>query len=192
MLCLLGSPSDDTEFMARSLIKRLIPSAKALTQHRALQPLGPIIHDANLWHLNRYSVSVAAFVGVFMAFMPVPMQTLLAASAAIIVRCNLPVTVLLIWISNPVTMPPMFYASYKLGAWMLGIKPESIGFEFTRHWFATQFIDSWQPLLLGSVVNGLVFGLAAFVAMRMLWRLNVIHRWEERKRKRRERLERYS
>lgn len=170
--------------MARRLIKQLLPATKALAEHRYLRPFGALIHDANLWHLNRYSISVAAFVGVFFAFMPLPMQSLLAAGAAIIVRCNLPMSVILIWISNPVTMPPMFFASYKLGAWLMGVEPVPFRFEFSRDWFATQIIDAWQPLLLGSLINGLLFGLLGFIAMRMLWRMTVVRRWYDRKRRR--------
>lgn len=178
--------------MPRHRLRRLIPAAQAFSQHRALRPFGPLIHDANLWHLNRYSVSTAVFVGIFFAFIPLPLQSLMAAGVAIVVRCNLPLAVLLIWISNPVTMPPMFYATYKLGAWLMGIPPQPFHFEFTREWFALQIIDAWQPLLLGSVVAGLLFGLLGFIAIRLLWRQAVVRRWQARKLRRKQRPADYS
>jgi len=54
-------------------------------------------------------------VGLFCAFVPLPIQMLLAAAAAIIFRVNLPISVGLVWITNPVTIPPMFYFCYKVG-----------------------------------------------------------------------------
>jgi uncharacterized protein (DUF2062 family) len=48
-------------------------------------------------------------VGLFCAFIPVPFQMLLAAPSAIIFSANLPVSIALVWITNPITMPPIFF-----------------------------------------------------------------------------------
>lgn len=59
-------------------------------------------------------------VGVFTSFLPLPGQMVIAALLALWLRCNLPLSIILVWISNPITMPAIFYSTYKLGAWILG------------------------------------------------------------------------
>ncbi|MBA1330154.1 ATP-binding protein, partial [Candidatus Endoriftia persephone str. Guaymas] len=94
--------------MPKHLIKRLTPDHEMIRNHRHLQCFGKLLHDANLWHLNRRSAAGAFAVGLFMAFIPVPFQMILAAGAAILFRVNLPLSVALVWVTNPITIPPIF------------------------------------------------------------------------------------
>ena len=77
--------------MARNLLKRFIPSSTSIKNNPALHFLGDLLHDPNLFHLNRHSVSVALFWGLFIACLPIPGQMPLAALAALYFRCNLPI-----------------------------------------------------------------------------------------------------
>ena len=171
--------------MPRDFFRQVLPGIESIRSTRALRPLAALVEDPNLLHLNRYSVSVAMFVGIFCAFIPLPVQTLCAAAAAILLRCNLPLSIMVIWISNPLTMPAMFYATYRFGAWLLNLPITTFTFEFSMQWFLDRLFDTWQPLLLGSLLSGLLFGLLGFTLVRYIWRLQVIRRWEERKRRRR-------
>lgn len=54
------------------------------------------------------------------------------AGMAILCRVNLPISVALVWITNPLTMPPMFYAAYYLGAHLLGLP--AVDFELPVNW----------------------------------------------------------
>jgi uncharacterized protein (DUF2062 family) len=170
--------------MARKFFRRLLPHPHAIRDHESLRMLRTRLHDPNLWHLNRHSVSVAMFVGVFVAFIPLPIQMLIAAAAAIALRCNVALAVALVWITNPLTMPPIYYATYRIGAWMLGARPEAARFEPTLHWFEHQMSVIWQPLLLGSLSTGLVLASLALVMTRMAWRIGVQLKWQQRKRRR--------
>ena len=114
--------------------RKLIPSRDSLREISALRPVARWLNRSELWHFNRRSVSGAAFVGLFSAFIPVPSQMLLAALIAIVTRVNLPLSVALVWITNPITIPPMFYASYRLGAWILGIDAADLDVEITFDW----------------------------------------------------------
>ena len=170
--------------MPRRLLKRLLPTPHNMRAHKSLQPLARLLHDPNLWHLNRRSVSLAAFVGIFMAFLPLPIHMIGAAIASILLRCNLTIAVVLVWISNPLTIPPMFYSTYRLGAWMLDVPAQQTHFELSWEWLREGLGAVWQPLMLGSLTTGLVLATAAYAAIRLLWRLGVQQQWRRRQRRR--------
>jgi len=163
-----------------------MPDPATVKNHPALHFLGDLLHDPNLFHLNRHSVSVAFFVGIFIAFFPIPGQMPIAALAALLFRCNLPLSVALVWISNPLTIPPIFYATYKLGTWILGTPPMDFAIELSWSWVTQEFVNLWQPLLVGSLICGVVFGCLGYVSMQAFWRWQVLRHWEKRKKQRAE------
>lgn len=168
--------------MAKKIIQRLLPDPNWIKGHRSLQFLGSWLHDPNIWHLNRRSVSVAVFIGLFMSFMPLPSQMIMSALTAIAFRANLPISVILVWISNPVTMPALFYMAYKVGFALIGdTNTPAFHFELTWQWLTTGLVHIWQPFLLGCFVCGLFSGLLGSTVMRILWRYHVIHRWHKRR-----------
>ena len=95
--------------MTKKFIQRFLPDPTWIKNHQSLRFLGDWLHDPNIWHLNRRSASMAVFIGLFIAFVPLPSQMLMAAVLAVLLRVNLPLSVLLVWVSNPITMPPLFY-----------------------------------------------------------------------------------
>ena len=167
--------------MPKKFLRKYLPDPHKITQSRSLSIFGKLLHEPNLWHMNRKSVSVAFFVGMFIMWVPLPSQMFLAAGAAIIVRCNLPISVALVWITNPLTMPPMFYAAYVLGNWLLGLPPSNIEFEASFEWLEQEMKVIWQPLLLGCFTLGLFSGTAGFVTIRLLWRLHIIQYMKEKR-----------
>jgi len=161
--------------MPKKFIKRFLPDSKKIRDHTTLNRLfGNLLHDPNLLHLNRRSVSGAFFVGLFMAFVPMPLQMVAAAGAAIYWRVNLPISVALVWISNPITIPPIFYFCYKVGQWVLGGELQTFTFELSINWLAERIVEIWQPLLLGSFICSLVSATLGFVLIRLLWRLHIV------------------
>ena len=123
----------------------------------------------------------ACFVGLFCAFIPIPGQTLIALAAAIALRCNLPIVLVLVQVTNPITIPPMFFFAYRLGAWLLGAEVAVTEFDLSWDSLFGQLVRLWQPLLLGSLICGWVSGITLMLSARLLWRLHVIRRWRRRR-----------
>ncbi len=167
--------------MPKKLIKKYMPDHQKIKEHRHLQMFGQLLHDSNLWHFNRRSVSGAFAVGVFCAFIPLPLQMVIAAAIAILFRVNLPISVTLVWITNPITMPLIFYSAYKVGAFVMGQETLSSDYALTAEWFSEQLHLIWQPFLLGSLIYGLLFGFLAYCSIRLLWRLHIISHIKERR-----------
>ncbi len=171
--------------MPRRLFKRYMPDPERLKTHPSLRHLGNLLHEPNLWHLNRRSVSRAMAMGLFAAFVPMPLQMLLGASLAVIFRANLPISVGLVWLTNPITMPPIFYGTYSLGCWLLHTQPISLPADLTLTWLSTELSVRWQPFLLGSLVTGIIAALLAYGLTNLFWHWHVRHAWHKRQQARR-------
>ncbi|ATM01289.1 DUF2062 domain-containing protein [Aeromonas sp. MR19] len=167
--------------MPKRLIKRWMPDQERLKEHKHLRLFGKLLLDANLWHLNRRSAAGAFAVGLFMAWIPLPCQMLLAAGGAIACRVNLPLSVALVWLSNPFTMPPLFYGAYLTGCQLLGQPSQHIDIEFTWAWLVSVFETLAPPLLLGSLVLALLSSLIGYALIRTFWRISTVRQWQKRK-----------
>jgi len=143
-----------------------------------------MFQDPNLWHLNRHSASGAFGIGLFFAFWPVPFQMWLSAFAAIPLRVNLPLSVATVWLTNPLTMPPIFYGAYKVGAWVLGTDVGEFEFQLSWEWLMGSVNTIGPAFLLGCMICSVVFGSLGYATMNFLWRRSVIKSWQARRAKR--------
>jgi len=166
--------------MPRKFLKRYAPSPKTIREHKSLSFLGTALHNPSLWHMNRNSVARAFAIGLFCTWLPFPMQTIIAALLAIYYRANLPISVVLVYITNPVTIPPMFFFAYKLGSVMLGLEYEPIAMDMSWQWLSTTLGQIWQPLLFGCMILAIVSSASGYFIINTLWRKNIRHRWKER------------
>ncbi len=170
--------------MRKILNRRLIPYSRSIRRDHNLRRLfGRLMHSPNLWHLNRHSVAWGVSVGLFMAFVPVPFQMLLAVAAAIALGANVPVSVVVVWVSNPVTVAPLFYSAYKVGALLLGTQPQPIRFEISFDWLMTRLVHIWEPFLLGCFVLAIASALLGHIAVKIIWRIHVVQSWRMRHRR---------
>lgn len=168
--------------MARKLFRRYLPDRHVIRNHKPLRVFGRLLHDPNLWHLNRHSASGAVAVGLFMAFMPIPFQMIAAGALAIMLRVNLPLAIALVWVTNPITIPPVFLFCYQIGTWVLGNVYQEIAFAWSWEWFRAELVHRSEPFLVGCSLVGSFSALVGYVGTRTLWRWHVIREWENRKR----------
>ena len=57
---------------------------------------------------NRKMISRGVLIGLFIAFIPMPMQMAAVLLFVPFVKFNVPIGLAMCWLSNPVTMPPMY------------------------------------------------------------------------------------
>lgn len=174
--------------MPRKTLRRILPDFNKVLKHPSLRWTGPLINDPNLLHLNKESVSLAVFIGFFCAFLPLPGQTFIAIALALWWGANLPISILSIWISNPLTIGPMFYLTHRLGSFILGSDPIDFTVSLTWEWFSNMGAQILLPLMVGSLLSGLVFATCGYVLVNFLWRWKVVSNWEKRKDRRLRRL----
>ncbi len=166
--------------MPKKIFKKYMPDPEKLKQQKNLQFLGDRLHEPNLWHLNRRSVSLAFAVGLFAAWIPTPGQMAIAAVAAFYFRANLPISVALVWVTNPLTMPPMFYFAYYIGLLLLGDNTPAADFEFNLESILSSMGDIGGPFLLGCLVLGIISSLLGYFGIRWYWKCHVSKQWRMR------------
>lgn len=101
--------------------------------------------------------------------MPIPFQMILSAALAIVVRANIAISLALVWFSNPITIPPIFYFAYKVGTWILATPPQKTTFTFSWHWFHSQFLHIWKSLIIGSLVCGITSAAIGYMLVKLIY-----------------------
>ena len=134
----------------------------------------------NLWHINKKSVSRGFAIGAFCAFLPIPGQMILAAFLSITFAANIPISLVLTWITNPITFTPIFYFAYKIGKIIFdgGITYDVDEKEID---ILSNIMHIWEPLLLGSIILSITGSIVAYIIIRVYWRYYVIKIWSKRK-----------
>lgn len=173
--------------MPRQILKRILPQHHEVAHHWALRPFRALLTDPALLSLNRRSVAKAVAIGLFWAFMPVPLQGVFAVLMALWFRVNVLVPIACVWISNPLTLGPFVYLAYKLGALILGPSPEPFHFELSFAWLSDGFKRTWAPFLLGSFLLGLGSAALGYFSINYVWQYALLRRYEHRQRTRSER-----
>jgi|TARA_B100000902_G_scaffold260987_1_gene247238 uncharacterized protein (DUF2062 family) len=164
--------------MIKNVIKRLFPKLDAVKEEKILKIFGPAVLQPNLWHINKKSVSRGFAIGAFCAFLPIPGQMIIAAFLSITFAANLPISVILTWISNPFTYTPIFYFAYKIGKIIINA---DINVDEKEIDILSNIKDIWEPLLLGSIILAIIGSIISYILIRVYWRYYVIKVWSKRK-----------
>ena len=108
--------------MLKKRLRKWVPTPGKVRQSRSLRIFGSWVEDSHLWQLSRHTTAKAFGIGLYCAMLPVPGQMIISVALAIVFTANVPLSFSLIFITNPLTMPAIYYAAYKLGAWVLGYR----------------------------------------------------------------------
>ncbi len=118
--------------------------------------------------VNRKSVTKALLVGIFIAFIPMPFQMLAVLAVSPFIRFNIPIAISMVWLSNPFTMPPMYYMEYLTGNWLLGMEPLH-DVQMSMEWFQSHLDDIFIPLYVGTLFYSVTVSVAVYYLVNWLW-----------------------
>jgi len=159
--------------MHRKWLRNLLPRPHQLADRWYLRPLRALTTDPALWALHRKAVARAFGLGLFIAALPIPGQVFVAAVIAAFWRVNLPVAVATVFVTNPLTMVPIFLFAYRLGAGILGVTPAPFSIELSFDWLTTNLAVYWEPLLLGCLLLGALAASVGYLIANLAWRAAV-------------------
>src|SRR5919112_309339 len=171
-------------------LTRHIPTRDTIHHYRVLRPFAPHLRHPALWRMTHRSVPRAVALGLFVGVIIPVMHTAIAALLAIPLRANVAITAAFTLVVNPLTIPAIYYAAYRIGAWELHhdatlVNPaaaERFSGELSRLLF-------WIHEASGSIALGVLTIAAAsaflgYVAAALAWRFWSRGRWQQRRRMR--------
>ena len=146
-----------------------MPSREELESNRWLSGLAPYLADTKLWHWSRRGVAAGVAIGLFIGLLIPIAQMLLAAMAAVVLRANIPVAAAGTLITNPLTVPPIYYAAYHLGAWATGT-PVPAAFSLADPSFIWENLGTiGLPLFAGLGITATVLAFASYLLISLAW-----------------------
>ncbi|OXY83743.1 hypothetical protein B6S08_02395 [Oceanimonas doudoroffii] len=158
-----------------------MPSQETLRQHRMLRLFGERLLDPDYWFCNRHSAAVAVAAGLFAAWLPLPMHTLVAIALALLMRGYLPLAIAMVWVNNPLTIAPMFYFAYRLGLQLLGQPDVELSDALSLE---QEALAVALPLFTGCLLLALASAALGWVITRLGWRWKVQLAWLRRHQRR--------
>lgn len=180
--------------MPKQTLKSWLPTPEKLQKNRIISLFAPFLVDPRLWHMNRGSLTRAVYVGVLCAFFPLPGQMPLALIGALLFRANVPMSIALTWITNPLTTIPVFWVAYCVGAIIIGepvigIRGMGIILSDLTLWlvgngdnpFLMHRIFSLKAFICGLLVCGILSSIILGIAFRIFWQYRISHDWQKRK-----------
>ena len=111
------------------------------------------------FHGDPHFVAMGLAIGVFVAATPsMPFQTAIAIALAYILRSSKSAAVIGVWISNPITFPVFYLASYKVGTLLFGI---SAAYNFGGE--PVDVLKLGADVTIAAVTGGIIIGLCLAV-----------------------------
>jgi uncharacterized protein len=166
-----------------SWFKAHLPTRESIAANRWLRPFAHHLLRNDLWHFNRRSVPRGVALGLFIAPIVPVAHTGVAAIAAIPVRANIMISAAITWVINPFTIPPFYYAAYKVGSYVLG-KEENVATSGVAHRATAQathwlswLVDKSGPAALGTLILATIIAALGYLVSSLLWRVRVGRQW---------------
>jgi len=138
------------------------------------------------FNINRKMVTRGVAIGLFWGFIPMPMQMLAVLATTPFIRFNVPLAIIMVWLSNPFTMPFMYYVEYLVGNFLLGAEGIK-DMELTIKWFSEHIEDIFVPLYVGTAFFSIVVSTLVYFLLNWLWVRSVKEEKYEKSRTKKER-----
>jgi uncharacterized protein len=146
-----------------------------------MRPFKVLLQHPVYWALNRRNVTRAFALGLFIAFVPLPVHFLLAALLALFLRLNVPAAIAGTLLTNPLTVVPLYLSAYWMGTQLLDVPKYDVAFEMSWQWLSTGFLPIWKPFLLGCLVMGTLCALTGYLLLGSLWHVTLVMKYHKRK-----------
>ncbi len=134
--------------------------------------------------MQRHAVARGVAIGFFCAFLVPVAQLPIAALSAFALRANPWVSASATLVSNPLTYAPIYYAAFRIGAWIVEVPegttvfgngaPDGIGVAGWLDFWWDRAREIGKPLLVGLAILALGASALGYGATLSIWRFVVL------------------
>ena len=164
----------------RKWFQSIAPDRDKLMANSWMRPIAHRLTDPVIWQFNRHSVARGVALGLAVSFVLPIGQIILAALLASLVRGNVLVAAVATLPSNPLTFPAIYYAAYRLGAWLLDSGHEA-PIRTAHESMSALIAGASGPVLVGLIIFSIVSAVLGFVLVHGAWRIALVQQWRRRR-----------
>ncbi|MEK6541392.1 MAG: DUF2062 domain-containing protein [Pseudomonadota bacterium] len=157
-------------------VGRNMPTREQMEGNRYLRPFAHRVLAPELWRFTRRSVPRGVALGTLVGIIVPFGQIFFAAILALPVRANVPVAALTTFVTNPITTPFIWVASYEVGRFILRIdaltygRPVATATQYGYLADALQWVTGMGPILaFGLVVVAVVSASIGYLVSLFMW-----------------------
>lgn len=181
--------AEDKSWLSKK-IRASLPTREELEGNRFIRPVAHLLLRPALWRFTRRSVPRAVGIGLFVGVLVMlpGIQPVAAAFAAIPFRANVPLTVAVTFLTNPLTTPLILMGSLWVGSDLFGFPADPGSMMQMIHegaslaqWWSWLLSSAAPAMVSGLLVLSTVCGLAGYCVAGIAWRLWISEKWRRRR-----------
>jgi len=163
-----------------------MPTRERMERNRFIRPVAHRVLEPALWRFTRRSVprgvALGAVTGILFPFAHMPLAAVLALPA----RANVPTAVAVTLVNNPLTMPFIWWAAYRVGRWVLRLdqvvpgRPIATNVHAHAGWLHWLVAQGGPALLVGLVIIALAAAALGYAGAAWGWRWWIARKWRRR------------
>jgi uncharacterized protein (DUF2062 family) len=166
--------------MPKKFLRRVLPSRETIERIPISRRFTNRLNRPGLWDVAREPVALGLAVGVLCGMIPGPLQMIAAVTLACLLRVNLPMALIGTFLTNPITIVPIYMLAYGIGQSLSGAAdwhelPAMPQTDWTQLIESLQAWSAWMaslgtPWLLGMLVLSLSLAVMSYCWVQLIWR----------------------
>jgi uncharacterized protein (DUF2062 family) len=183
--------------MPKKILRRILPNQESIRKIEVSRRFTSRLDLPEIWVIQREKIALGLAIGVCCGMIPGPLQMISAIGLTLYLRVNLPMALIGTFLTNPLTIVPIYMLAYAIGQSALGSTdwrqlPEMPVTDWTSPAVAMETWISWlgglgMPWLIGMLLLAAAFSALAYCAVQLIWR---VHQHLTMNRRRSQRLQR--
>jgi uncharacterized protein len=172
-------------FFRRTLFKtyRLLKHPRRLKRSPLMRWFALHFLDKRVWRPTQHTLSGGMAIGTFITLQLLPIQMPSAAILAAVLRVNIPIALVMCWLSNPATAVILIPLEYAVGRWTLSFITQVPSTPFPTA-LPSGIVETWMALkehapvmLFGGVVLGALLAPISYMMTYVCWGYS--ERWSQ-------------
>jgi uncharacterized protein (DUF2062 family) len=175
-------------YFRRSVFKtiRFLKHPRKLKQSGVMRWFALHFLNKRVWKPTQHTFSGGLAIGTFITLQLLPIQMPSATLLAAIFRVNIPIALVMCWLSNPLTIAALVPLEYAVGKWALAFLtvvpttpfPSKLPADVAGLWLALK--EHAPVMLFGGVVLGAFLAPASYILSYLSW--GWLEQWNQRRR----------